>query len=270
MSTDYWKRINYKTPVKYFINTYIREYDLSKANVTALLYQNRLSLSEYNEYLTMSKELREKKIGLLIRSDRSIYKDIQAGIIEAKKRLLTLNSVEDFNIVSIKNDAVFIVGNELMHTCFPPFEFKIKNVYNIFLQLQDLEIYYGDFLDPSSGNINTTIDIKGISDERLARHQGGMLDIICDTCYRLQRENIQSTMTWICEMYRQFLTRSLSKQYYRNLDAFSGYTFKTSVHVVSLQEIDDTMIPVVDINRNLSILRDLVGIVSDIYRQQCK
>ena len=106
MSTDYWKRINYKTPVKYFINTYIREYDLSKANITALLYQNRLSLSEYNEYLTMRKELREKKVGLLIRSDRSIYKDIQAGIIEAKKRLLTLNSVEDFNIVSFDNLAL--------------------------------------------------------------------------------------------------------------------------------------------------------------------
>ena len=31
MPTDLWRSYNYKTPIKYYVNTFIREYDLSKA-----------------------------------------------------------------------------------------------------------------------------------------------------------------------------------------------------------------------------------------------
>ena len=68
-------------------------------------------------------------------------------------------------------------------------------------------------------------------------------------------------------MYEAFITRSLPKQYYRNFDSFSGYTINTFYRVASLSEIDDSMIKVVDINRNLLILRDLMSIVSDLYRR---
>ena len=38
MPTELWRSLNYKTQYKYFINTFIREYDLSKANINALLW----------------------------------------------------------------------------------------------------------------------------------------------------------------------------------------------------------------------------------------
>ena len=263
---ELWKSVNYKTPVRYFVNTYIREYDLSAANISALLFTGRISQEEYFQYLNMEKSLREKAIGLLIKKDKSIYKDIQTGIIEAKRQLLSANNVDNFNVVAVKNDAVFIVGEPLQYTSFPPLTFRCKNVYTIFLQLKDLEIYYNDFLDNSGVNIN--IDIKGISDDTLLCHQNGMFDLVCDVCYRLQRENIKDTMYWISEMYRLFITRSLPKQYYRNFDAISGYTLNTLIHSIVVSDIDDSMISSIDINRNLSILRDLLGIISDIYRRQ--
>ena len=40
------------------------------------------------------------------------------------------------------------------------FEFKIKNEYTVFLRLQDLEVYYGDNIDPNSNTVNTNIDIN--------------------------------------------------------------------------------------------------------------
>ena len=97
-----------------------------------------------------------------------------------------------------------------------------------------------------------------------------MLDLICDLCYKLQRERIGDTMKWICHMYELFIKRQLPKQYYRNLDSSSQYIINTSVHYISLDNIDDSMIAVVDINRNLSLLRDMIHIVSNIYRIQCR
>ena len=270
MNIDIWKNINYKTPAKYFINTYIREYDISKANINALLYCGRLSKEEYVNYAIQDKRDREVQIGLLIKRDKSVYRDIQRGILEAKKRLVLSNNLDETRIVSIKNDAIFVNGEILKYTEFSPFTFIIKNTYTIFLSLQNLEVYYFDFLNQSTGDIDTTIDIKGIPDKTLRYHSGGMLDLICDLCYKLQRERIGDTMKWICHMYELFIKRQLPKQYYRNLDSSSQYIINTSVHYISLDNIDDSMIAVVDINRNLSLLRDMIHIVSNIYRIQCR
>ena len=270
MSIDLWGNINYKTPAKYFINTYIREYDLSKANINALLYCGRISKKEYDAYTSCDKRTREVQIGLLIKHDKSIYRDIQNGIIEAKKKLILSNGLDESRIVSIKNDAVFVNGEILKYREFSPFTFTIKNTYTIFLSLQNLEVYYSDNLNQSTGQIDTNIDIKGIPDKTLIFHSDGMLDLICDLCYRLQRERIEETMKWICCIYESFIKRQLPKQYYRNFDSFSQYIINTYVHYVSMDDINDDMIDAVDINRNLSLLRDMISIVSSIYRVQCK
>ena len=270
IESSLWKVLNYKTSIKYLINTYIREYDLSKANINALLYTNRISQEEYNRFLDMDKKNREISIGLMIRNDRSIYKDIQKGIIEAKRKLFLNNFIDNFEVVSIKNDAVFIHGRALQFTQFSPFDFKLKNEYTIYLQLQELEVYYGDTIDQYTGEILTNLDIKGIGDSTLLIHQNGMLDLICEACYRLQREKIEDTMSWIIQIYDKFINRQLPKEYYRNFDNNSMYKIHTFTRVVSLVDIDDSMIQYLDINRNLLILRDLVSIISDIYRMKVK
>ena len=266
MASGLWRNINYKTPVKYYTNTYIREYDLSKANINALLYQGRIDKSQYNIFYNMDKKQREITIGKMIAKDRTIYQDIQSGIKEAKRKLFLTNDIEDLDIVSIKNDAVFIVGKYLKETEFPPFTFIIKNEYNIFLQLQELEIYYSDSIDNNGYDIN--IDVKGIGDNNLLLHQNGMLDLICEVCRRLQRESIDETMGYVSMMYNKFINRELGKEYYRNFDSFSMYIIPTFMQFVQVPDISEDMKYAVDINRNLSIMRNLVGIISDIYRQK--
>jgi hypothetical protein len=46
------------------------------------------------------------------------------------------------------------------------------------------------------------------------------------------------------------------------------YVIPTFIQSVQVPEISEDMKYAVDINRNLSILRNLVGIISDIYRQK--
>ena len=87
---------------------------------------------------------------------------------------------------------------------------------------------------------------------------------------KLQREKIEDTMNYISIMYNKFINRELRKEYYRNFDAFSMYVIPTFSRSVQLPDISEEMKYAVDINRNLSIMRNLVGIVSEIYRQKIR
>ena len=269
MASDLWRKKNYKTPVKYFINTYIREYDLSKANINALLYEKKIPKKTYEKLDSMDKQTREITVGMMIRNDSSVYQAISEGITEARRKLIVSNGLEDYDIVAIKNDAVFVLSRLLPQTVFPPFEFKVKNTYTIYMQLAELEIYYSDSID-TNGGISYNIDVKGISDEKLPLYQDGMLGLICDICYRLQRDHISRVLSYLSSMYGKFCRRELPLVYYRSFDPFCTYTINTTYSSYSLPDIDDKYINIIDIGRNNIIFRDLLYIVSDIYKARVR
>ena len=267
MPSDLWQRVNYKTNVKHLENQYIYEYDLSKANINSLLYTKRIDKDKYEYYMSLDKLQREREIGLWIRSDNSIYKSIQDGIKYAKRQLVYKNNIEDYEVISVKNDAMFVIRN-LSNTTFEPFVFNLKNVYSIYMQLQDLEIYYID--NPENGLTNTTIDIKGINDDKIPLHMNGMLDVVCDTCFMIQRGNSYQVIQYLMDIYERYINRLLPINYYRSFDFNSAFNIQTQTLNFITETPDDTMIGYINIDRNLSILRDLLSIVSDIYHADYK
>lgn len=266
MKSNLYNRINYSTNIPYIINGFIREYDLSKANISSLLYEGRITEEEYNEFFNMDKVYREIKIGLMIKNDFSIYRSIRNGIQEAKRRLVEANDISDSEIVSIKNDAVFVYGRKLHITDFPPFSFKEKNIYTIFIKLANLEIYYMDN-QTTDGSISTNIDIKGISDEKINLHSNGMLDIVCDTCYMLQRDSPYNVLSYLTLLYQKFINRQLPINYYRSFDSNSNYSLNIPYRKMFIQTISEEYKGMINIDRNNLIFRDLLSIVSDIYRR---
>ena len=269
LRSELWRLINYKTPIKFYINQYIKEYDLSKANINALLYNNKISQDRYDTLYNLPKEKREVSIGLMIQKDRSIYNAIQSGIIEAKRRLFYSNDLDDINIVGIKNDAVFVIHKDLPYTEFPPFKFNIKNTYTTYLQLLDLEIFYYDEYT-SDGKVNTNIDIKGINDENIPLHQNGILDVVCDVCFMLQRDNADQAARYLMDIYDKYVRKSLPVNYYRSFDSFSSFTLHSYTQTMKLKYMpnDISLISGIDIERNLLVLRDLLYIVMYIYNSK--
>ena len=261
MVSDLWRMTNYRTPIKFIINQYIREYDISKANINSLLYTNRISKKDYDLLCSLDKTDREITVGMMIKKDPSIYTSINTGVTEGKRRLFLANNLEDINIVAIKNDAVFVVHKDLSNTDFPPFKFAVKNIYTSYIQLADLEIYYSDHYNTEDGSIKTHIDIKGINDKNIPLHVNGMLDVICDTCYMLQRDNAFEAGQYLMGVYEKYVRRELPLNYYRTFDAFSSYQFHSFTHTMRLDSIDESMLINLDINRNLLILRELLNIV---------
>lgn len=263
--SNLWSRLNYKSTAKYILNTYITEYDLSKANINALLYTGRIDETRYNELLSLPKEQREIAVGLMIQKDNSIYKSIQEGIIEAKKRLFDANDIEDYDVLSIRNDAVFIHSRKLNTTEFPPyFIFKEKGKYNMFMSICDLDVFYNDTINPD-GSVNYQLDIKGISEEKTLLHANGIGGLLCEVMYRLQREDVSFTIQWMTGILEKYLNRQLPKEFYREFNSDSDYVIRTFKMRIASKDIPDGLIPALDINRNLLVIRDIMEILTSIH-----
>lgn len=256
-----YNQISYRSPYPYIVNNFIREYDLSAANINALLSEGIISEKQYGTFLSMPKKQREIAIGNMSR-DKTVMEAIQRGIKKAKKELFLSNRLLDEEIVSIKNDAVFVLGRELQYTVFGNYHFKMKNEYTIYMRLCDLEIYYGDMV--RDGEIDINIDVKGISDEVLYLHEHGMLGFICDTCNMIQRYSPDEVLSYVIGMYNKFITRQLPIEFYREFNSNSRYPIIAPVSAYYLDYIDHADLNKIDINRNTLIMRELIYIVSSI------
>ncbi len=267
--SNLWNKVNYKSSFPYIINTHIREYDLSKANISSLFHYGKISKEQYDEFLSMPKQEREIKVGLMIRNDKSYYKTIANGITYARKMLIENNQVQTYEIVSIKNDAVFVHGRPLQKTKFGLFEFKVKNTFTTYMRLgENIEVYYYDF--DSNGSIQSSITIKGISDKNLELHNDGMLNLINQVCFMISRYDISSILSYVTDTYNEFRNRNLPISYYRGFDSTSKFMVRTEYFSYMIDYADDSMKSIVDLSVNDMVFRNLIYIVYDIYNSRYK
>ena len=265
-----WEQKNYNPQILFLTNHYIREYDLHHANISALYTQKKISLDQYNYLLSLPKIQREIAVGKMSR-DKTILDAIAQGIQEARKNLFEYNHLEDNDILTIKNDAVFVIDKVCTNTIFGNYEFRCKHEYTIFMKLGRLEIYYGSLYDYQKDSDIINLDVKGINDSKLPLHQNGMLDIICTTCFKLEKSSIEDTLNYLQDMYIQYINRKLPKEYYREFNPDCGYRVNMPITgFCLLPDIDNSMIDIVDISTNLNVMRSLLQIVSMIYNRKTK
>lgn len=268
--SNLYENVHLPVQFPYIINSYIREYDLSKANISVLRSIGVIDDNTYYQLYNAERMQRQIFVGNMIRDNKEIGYQLKRGLMETKKALFELNQIQDYEVLCIKNDAIFIIGRELNITRIDQYrEFKCKNVYTIFMKLRNLEIYYADRYTPD-GQISINIDVKGISDTLLPLHQDGMLDLICTVCGILQRNTAAEALKYLMEIYELFLQRKLPAEYYREFNGTSAYTIVSKFSIFQMMWIPEHYVSVIDINWNLLILRDLISIVSNLYTQESR
>ena len=118
MISQLYKRINYSSEFSYIISRYIREYDISKANINILYSLNLITKSQY-EYLDKADRMeRQVIIGLMQQKDNNISIALKKGIIEAKEQFFVSNNIQDNEVLCIKNDAIFLIDKIAVNTKF--------------------------------------------------------------------------------------------------------------------------------------------------------
>lgn len=261
---NFLKGQNYNSDYNLILNSFIREYDISKANINALYQRGVISKSQYDNLYNTDKQTREKTIGLMIRKDQNIYKEIQNGIIDAKRDLIISNGIEPEDIVSIKNDAVFIKNQKLEYTKFGMMDFKLKNIYTLFIKINKYEFYYYY----NSYNNEEKLDIKGINDDNLKIHKDYFIDFLLALFNTLQIDGIIKAVNMLKNFSIMYINRKLNINYYRKFNSESNFDLQYYNNTWSSIYVSD--INLIDIRFNYEILRDLYGVLISYYFKKVK
>lgn len=263
-----WEKKNYTLDIPYLIAHHITEYDIQKANINVLFELGLIDEDYYNRLNNMERMKRQIEIGYLIKYNEGLGDRLANGIIQFKKKFFESNKIDDNSVLSIKNDAIFLIDIFPKITEFGRVHFINKNNYTSYIRLQkSIEIYFE--YNTVDGTIS--LDIKGISDDNLEKHHKYMATFIAEVLFYIETGDISSALTYVSEFYNDYIDRKLPVGYYRNFDAMSNYTiFANGVRYDVSYCDSDIMLRSIDISTNLNVIRDINGYLTQMYFNNTK
>lgn len=259
---DLWKSKNYLLQVPYLIAHHIYEYDIQKANISVLRQLNLIDEEYYQRLYKLPRMQRQVEIGYLIKYTDGLGDKLADGIASFRKKFFESNNIEDEDILSIKNDAIFVIDKTPTVLEFGKVKFIKKNSYTTFIKLNNIEVYF----EYNTIEGTASLDIKGISDKKLELHHQYMASIIADIIYYIETGDIESGLTYLSDFYNKYIERKLPYEYYRNFNSDSDYTISANGTLYSVPNCtSDSMFRALDISVNLNVLRELYGYLTNIY-----
>lgn len=255
--------VNYTANIDYLIGSYIREYDIAKANINILLWKGAISVEQYNFLYNADRMTRQTAVGNMRLSNPELGKILDAGVLEAKKLFFEANNIQDYEILCIKNDAIYLINKIPMVTKFDNVEFTCRNIYTSYLNIYKIQYFY--YYDPMSNK--EVLDIKGIGDKNIVLHQNYFYEFLSELLYVSTVDSIENVLLVIQAFEQKYVSLNLDIGYYREFNPASQYRIRGGLHYMSvladhLPEKDKCYL---NISYNYNILRELYKIFSQIY-----
>ena len=244
---------NYTVNLGYLFNNYIREYDISKANINVLFAKGAIDQDTYIKLFNADKMQRQVYIGMMIKNNENIQEVLSEGIIEYKKKFFEANGITDNDVISIKNDAVFILNKKPQILNFDNITFVHKNTYTSFMRINELEFYYGNDMH------NEVIDIKGIKDTDLEMYHMDFLNIVIEFFRHIQKNGPEITLQYITSVIHSYLNLELPINAYRRFRSSNDFALNALTTAYGVTWLPDNMQNKrsVDITYNMNLLRTM-------------
>lgn len=248
-----YKEKNYTIGLNYVFNQYIREYDISKANISILFTKRVIDQDTYTKLYNSDRMYRQVYIGMMIKSNSNIQNILNEGIIEFKQKFFESNLISDNDIISIKNDAVFVLNKVPKILNFGYVNFIHRNTYTSFMKIGSLEMYYGSDMQ------SEVIDIKGIKDNDLELYHMGFLNIIIDYFRNIQKNGTEITLRYITSVIHSYLNLEFPIDIYRRFRSSNDYVFNTMTCSYGVYNLENTLDnkKCLDISYNFDILKTM-------------
>lgn len=195
--------------IPYIFNREIIEYDLKEAGYNISKEFNLLDDKRLDKLSKLDKESRHVRLGIYQRDDKEFNKRLKECFKEARRLFIISNDIEKDDIISIKKDALFIckkcseqkIGNYL--------NFRPKNSYTSYIRLsKSIELYYS----------KEGLDIKGISDEKLALHEKYMIKFFNTYFSKMESEDRYSVLNYVRRYIDKYKRKELEAGFYRTFD----------------------------------------------------
>lgn len=201
--------------IPFLFNRVIIEYDLKSANTSLCKEYNLLPKEEIDKIEKKNKKGRVVTIGLLQKKDKKFKEALKLAFIDIRKRFFIDNNIKDEDILSIKKDAIFCL-KEVQYTDFGKCKFVKKNVYTSYMYLNKLEFYYNSKgISLGDGGI---IDVKGIDDEIVKKHQDFMLKFFKNAFKHFESSDQKTIFNFLKRFIDKYKNLELEVGYYREFD----------------------------------------------------
>ena len=255
--------VNYTSQIAYLFGNIV-EYDLEKANISSLLYNEVIDEEMYNSLKNVDKFTREKTIGLMIRDNAEIYTKIQNGIITAKKLFFEINAIQKDYVIAINNDAIILYINKpIIQQVHPLFNFKIDGQYTTYLSFpNNTQFFYN--------NTTNIVTVKGISQEKLELHSDYFISFIIEILYLIENTTITEAIKYYNEFEEGYRNRFLPIEYYREFNSGSAYNITVPNRVYYLDSIAEKDKEYLSIYYNYYIIRLIGNMLYQLYFQTNK
>lgn len=230
---------------KVVFNSIIVEWDIRRANVSLMRYYNLYDDDKLKSLEKMRKKDREVKVGLLCRENKELSKALSKSFDTIMEEFLTANNLDkDYDILSIKKDAAFVINKEPVQTVFGPVVFIPKNVYKGFIQIGRYEFYIKS---------DNTFDVKGWPKNiDINIHKDGVLDLIRETLNVAEANNgdLSAMAEFLHSFADNYKKKNLDFEYYREFNEHSDYLIHSSDYDVRMTDISEEFIDECDISFN--------------------
>lgn len=266
MSRTLWQKSHYAARIEYIVDNTIREFDISKANISVLRDANVLSEEQYQYYLNCSRMERQIAIGKLQGSNSRVSEILKTGITNAKKIFMETNSIDDSEILYIRNDAIAIIGQRVIRNLIisEHVVFRQSAAYTSFYKFNSIDFLY--FYDPVTNT--EVLDVKGLGEDGVRFHKEFMLEFLSELFYCAQMEGIRNAIQLLQMVHQNYLKRELSVGYYREMNPGSRFKLSSSLSMYSTVYMDNATEfykQYLDISCNDSLLRHFMRIYATIY-----
>ena len=237
------------------LNQPIIEYDLKSANTSLCRFYNLLSEKKIKEIENLPKHDRVVVIGKLQRNDREFKEKFNNAFKEMRRMFFEENQLDEEDILSVKKDAIFTF-KRCKHTQFgDSCKFVKKNKYTSFIYLNRMiELYFnrGGICDNKP-----RVDVKGISDISLAKHEDYLLDFFAKLFTYLEDGDEKLLFKFISHFVSQYKHLQLPVGYYREFNNLS---------VIRVKDLDATFnderfLPFADPQNHLDIDYNFANVI---------
>lgn len=236
-----------------FINKKIYEFDIRNAGLSVIKQFYLLPIEEIEYIESLSKFESNIYVGKLRRNNKEFSNNLSNCLRDTVYNFLTINNIEDENILSIKNDAVFIISNSnpIKEQTIDNIFFKLENLFTSYYYLNKKEFYY-----KTDKNI---IICKGISDVVLEDYNSKYFLDWLKLIFRLmESSNKNSLLKELKSFQYKYLNRLLPIQYYCELNNDNMYLYNGWY----LKDVDEEIKDKIDIEYNyINYILPLIKIV---------
>lgn len=221
------------------VNEEIVEWDIRSANISILREFGITPERILQRFEKQSKKKRVAYIGKYMTSHRDQLTAMEDAYGDVIRTFISNNGLEDSDILAISRDAVFVKNRRIpFPTIGEHIEFVPKNHYHSLVGLPRYRFYVAD----------DRIDVKGISDTVLPKHENGILLFIREVLSSYS--DLNALNTYLRDFSKAYKLKELDFDMYREFNTESTFNIKTDDMSMKLDYITEELMMYLDISFN--------------------